>query len=458
VTEGAGSRPGAREPAAGVAWGAPAPPLRTFAAVVVLLAVAVAWKNWDVLCYAAPYFEDGYALFAEPRGAGFSLFAPMGGGYVHVLPRAFAWAAAVAPAHAVPAVFVIGCLALKAACASVVFLFLHRVAQLPVLQAALGALAAAFIQSANFTLDTLVVSSIWNLTTASFFLVLLLPALAPKRVPLALAFVLGSVWSTISSVAVVAAAAAIAAPFLLRARLGVRLAAAASPRLVLGSSALVLAAFAAYVAFGVHYSMLMEEGAGREPLSRQAWQLCVVLFERSFVEAVLGYEARAWLSAQPWRAGAVIAGAALLVAGIAAAGARAFARRRLAGAAFAAAAGVAALGLSALVAYSGRYHDGYGGTQHFYIQSHLMLVAAMWGLSRLGKWLVPVFAAAYLTTALSSLEQVRFVSVVGDVRANHSAFQAFAARHEAAPAVPVELSHPGVWAPPWSIRLPAARR
>jgi hypothetical protein len=59
--------------------------------VLISLCLLASLKNVDLIHFAAPYFEDGTYLFGPPRfDPSFSVFTPMGGGYVSLFPRMFA--------------------------------------------------------------------------------------------------------------------------------------------------------------------------------------------------------------------------------------------------------------------------------------------------------------------------------------------------------------------------------
>ncbi len=424
----------------------------------IVLCVSVAAKNADVLRFAAPYFEDGAWLFGHPRwDPNYSVFDPMGGGYVTLFPRALAlFVGMFVPLEWVATVFVATCLLLKAVCAYVVYAFLRRELALPNARAFLIAFVTLFVQSANFTLDTVLVSSIWNLTTIAFFAVFMLHRLSPLLTALAFGVIAISIWSSVANVAVAIALAAMIALCLdpIRRRLRFDQNSLAPARLWIYCGLLALVAL--YLVFGVHYRMLAAgpNFGGTASMADRARTFGFVFFERSVFEAVIGRSARDLLAASSMRDVVDAFGVIGLEAALSVLIVSAWRRRAAIEMAWLVATLAAANGLALMVVASGRYHDGYGAAQHYYIQSVVLLALVGTLLARARAPLLVMFGVVYLATAAWVLHDIRYVDVVGDPRTNHRSLERFLERYRSGTCkYPCRLTEPDIWAPPWTVEI-----
>jgi hypothetical protein len=428
------------------------------ALLFIVLGIAVIAKNADLVRFAAPYFEDGAWLFGHPRwDPHYSVLGPMGGGYVDLFPKTFALLVAkFVPLEWAATVFVVVCLLLKTTCAYVIYAFLRSELALSNAAAFFIAFLTLFVQSANFTLDTLLISSMWNLTTIGFFAVFMLYRLRPPIAALVVVLIALAIWSTIANVAVAFALAATVALCLgpVRRRLELDRHSPAPARAEVYCALLALVGL--YFVFGVHYRLLAGSpgvGGGGQIVDR-ARAFGLVFFERSFVEAVVGRRARDLLAASSKRGLAVGAGVVVIEAALVGLTISAWRRRAAIETAWLAAICGATNVLALMIAASGRYNDGYGAAQHYYIQSVLLLTIVGVLLARAGTALLAAFGVVYLATAMWSLDDIRYVRVIGDPYTNHRALETFLERYRSGNCEhPCRLTEPDIWLPPWSIQL-----
>jgi hypothetical protein len=381
----------------------------------------------------------------------------MGGGYVTVFPRGWAWLVArLVPLEWAATAFVATGVVLKGLCAFTVYLFLRAFVRLPAIQASLVAALTLFVQTANFTLDTLLISSMWNMTVTSLLLVSLLPMWPVAVAALATVFVAVTIWSSIAHVAIVAAVIVHLTIAWRSPRSSTRFGDVPRSRPAVVLWMILVGLSAAYLMLGVHYGLLIEKGDGLtlQALAAKAWTYCRVLFERSFIEGVLGRTARDMLVASPARIVIVVLGTIVLHAMIVVALVRVYRRSEGRIVVWLAATWLAVNVLTALVALSGRYHDGYGAAQHYYVQSIGMLTICGYLLTRWRRGLLVAFCFYYCATAALSIADIRRLYAVGDYRVDHRAFSSFIARYQAHACQPdCRLAEPAIWSGPWAIAL-----
>jgi hypothetical protein len=191
---------------------------------------------------------------------------------------------------------------------------------------------------------------------------------------------------------------------------------------------LIIALVASYVAFGVDYEMLGVSTMLQQPVSFAARMetALIIVFERAFVEGALGRMARDFVQQFSHRQLSAAVGALVLAMALLWSALREFRRGglRYAGTIFAVMA--VTLTLAVMVSYSGRYEDGYGAPQHYYVPAMLVLAAFTSVLAHRSTSLAAAFLIVYLGTAAASWETIRSVAIIGDPRVNHETYMRLA--------------------------------
>ena len=110
--------------------------------------------------------------------------------------------------------------------------------------------------------------------------------------------------------------------------------------------------------------------------------------------------------------------------------------------------------LTVLVAFSGRYDDGYGAARHHYLQSICLLMLFGYLSTRWQRGLLAAFFVYYCATTAFSIEDIRRLDAVGDYRANYRAFSRFIALYRTHGCQPdCRLVEPAIWSGSWAIAL-----
>lgn len=408
-------------------------------------------KNHDLVLFPAPYFEDKY--FATlPTFGPFDVWQPMGGGYLHLFPRIVSVVIGqFANMAQAPLFLVLYSIALKAGTCAAIALFVAQFLRLPLWFALMVGLAALVMQAASFTLDTLLINTMWNMFVIAALGLIALPVMSAVQKLLLLLFCVLTISSSIGCVllAVVSGVMLLGALFARTRSFDLSF----SP----GDIAIylvVLALVLAYVAFGVDYEMLGVSSMLQQPLplvSRIATAL-IIAFERAFVEGSLGRVARELVLQSGHRQLLAVSGSLLLLLAVAWASLRGVHRATLRYPITLVAIAAGGVTLALMVSYSGRYEDGYGAPQHYYATAMLMLVTLAASLGRYSTKLTAALLIVYLGMAAMQWETIRGVAMLGDTRLNHETYQQLAdafLRGECRTETPCIVDMPpwdGVWA------------
>lgn len=415
-------------------------------------------KYQELVIFAAPYFEDKY--FATiPTLAPFNIWQPMGGGYLTLWPRLVSvLIAQFANIAYTPLLLALYSIALKAGVCTAIAVFLVHFLGLPQWFALLTGLAALAMQAAPFVLDTLLINSMWNMFIIATLGLIALPSLSTALKLLVLLFCIITISSSIGCVllAVVSSVMLLSALLVRHSDFDVSFSVA---DFVIYSIIIVLVA--AYTAFGVDYKALGVSSMLQQPipLVSRLETVLIIAFERAFVEGSLGRMAREWLMQSGHRQLFAVIGTVVLVLAVAGATLRGIRQSMLRYPCTLVAVLAATVTLAVMVAYSGRYQDGHGGPQHYYVPAMLILTAVSASLARVPIKLAAALLVAYLGTAAMNWDSIRNVSVIGDPRTNHENYQHLAEaflRGECTSATPCVVDTPP-WAGAWSISLPDRR-
>lgn len=415
-------------------------------------------KYQELLVFAAPYFEDRY-LATLPTIGPFDIWQPMGGGYMTLWPRLVSvLIAQFANIAHTPLLLTLYSIALKAGACTTIVIFLVQFLGLPRWFALLTGLAALAMQAAPFAIDTLLINSMWNMFVIAILGLIALPTLSTASKLLVLIFCIITISSSAGCVLLAVVSSVMLLCALLARQSDFDLSFSVGDFAIYSITILLVAA---YFAFGVDYEMLDVSSMFQQPISlvSRIDTALIIAFERAFVEGSLGRMARELVMQSDHRQVIAVIGTAILVFSVAGAALRGIRQSMLRYPCTLVSILAGTLTIAVMVSYSGRYVDGYGGPQHYYVPAMLILVVVSASLARVSPKLAAALLVVYLGTAAINWEVIRNVPVIGDPRTNHETYQHLAdafLRGECTIATPCVVDTPP-WAGAFSISLSDGR-